>query len=171
MNEKDLKIIRYLAGVIFLALALSSFLYIYPFLFASASSAYTAYSSTSVIGDIVSAFGAAMMAVSIFLGVRQIFMVGAGFQAVSCLVKLLFSRMGTPAQDIVNIFSCILSLAGYVLIALRFLYKGIIINHNKKPSQPTLKRRFFKKKAAFFHGPVWERSGADFILKRKGEFF
>ena len=53
----------------------------------------------------------------------------------------------------------------------RFLYKGIIINHNKKPSQPTLKRRFFKKKAAFFHGPVWERSGADFILKRKGEFF
>ena len=32
----------------------------------------------------------------------------------------------------------------------RFLYKGIIINHNKKPSQPTLKRRFFKKKAAFF---------------------
>jgi len=56
-------------------------------------------------------------------------------------------------------------------IDLRFLYKGIIINHNKKPSQPTLKRRFFKKKAAFFHGPVWERSGADFILKRKGEFF
>lgn len=56
-------------------------------------------------------------------------------------------------------------------VTLRFLYKGIIINHNKKPSQPTLKRRFFKKKAAFFHGPVWERSGADFILKRKGEFF
>ena len=55
--------------------------------------------------------------------------------------------------------------------SVRFLYKGIIINHNKKPSQPTLKRRFFKKKAAFFHGPVWERSGADFILKRKGEFF
>lgn len=59
----------------------------------------------------------------------------------------------------------------YVAVQLRFLYKGIIINHNKKPSQPTLKRRFFKKKAAFFHGPVWERSGADFILKRKGEFF
>ena len=53
----------------------------------------------------------------------------------------------------------------------RFLYKGIIINHNKKLSQPTLKRRFFKIKAAFFHGPVLERSGADFILKRKGEFF
>ena len=35
----------------------------------------------------------------------------------------------------------------------RFLYKGIIINHNKKPSQPTLKRRFFKKKAAFFSWP------------------
>ena len=33
---------------------------------------------------------------------------------------------------------------------IRFLYKGIIINHNKKLSQPTLKRRFFKKKAAFF---------------------
>lgn len=37
--------------------------------------------------------------------------------------------------------------------SLRFLYKGIIINHNKKPSQPTLKRRFFKKKAAFFSWP------------------
>ena len=60
---------------------------------------------------------------------------------------------------------------GRIIGGLRFLYKGIIINHNKKPSQPTLKRRFFKKKAAFFHGPVWERSGADFILKRKGEFF
>lgn len=35
----------------------------------------------------------------------------------------------------------------------RFLYKGIIINHNKKLSQPTLKRRFFKKKAAFFSWP------------------
>ena len=60
---------------------------------------------------------------------------------------------------------------GFTYKSVRFLYKGIIINHNKKPSQPTLKRRFFKKKAAFFHGPVWERSGADFILKRKGEFF
>ena len=37
--------------------------------------------------------------------------------------------------------------------SIRFLYKGIIINHNKKPSQPTLKRRFFKKKAAFFSWP------------------
>lgn len=62
-------------------------------------------------------------------------------------------------------------LLSFIIGMLRFLYKGIIINHNKKPSQPTLKRRFFKKKAAFFHGPVWERSGADFILKRKGEFF
>ena len=118
MNEKDLRIIRYLAGAIFLALALSSFLYIYPFLFASASSAYTAYSSTSVIRDIVSAIGAVMMAVSMLLGMRQVFMVGAGFQAVSCLVKLLFSRIGTPAQDTVNIISCVLLLAGYVFIAL-----------------------------------------------------
>ncbi len=38
-------------------------------------------------------------------------------------------------------------------IDVRFLYKGIIINHNKKLSQPTLKRRFFKKKAAFFSWP------------------
>ena len=38
-------------------------------------------------------------------------------------------------------------------ITIRFLYKGIIINHNKKLSQPTLKRRFFKKKAAFFSWP------------------
>ena len=41
----------------------------------------------------------------------------------------------------------------YVDGYIRFLYKGIIINHNKKPSQPTLKRRFFKKKAAFFSWP------------------
>lgn len=40
-----------------------------------------------------------------------------------------------------------------VTLSLRFLYKGIIINHNKKLSQPTLKRRFFKKKAAFFSWP------------------
>ena len=32
----------------------------------------------------------------------------------------------------------------------RFLYKGIIINHNKKPSQPTLKRRFFQEKGGVF---------------------
>lgn len=38
-------------------------------------------------------------------------------------------------------------------VEVRFLYKGIIINHNKKTSQPTLKRRFFKKKAAFFSWP------------------
>lgn len=41
----------------------------------------------------------------------------------------------------------------YVGRCIRFLYKGIIINHNKKLSQPTLKRRFFKKKAAFFSWP------------------
>ena len=43
--------------------------------------------------------------------------------------------------------------AGLYSNYLRFLYKGIIINHNKKLSQPTLKRRFFKKKAAFFSWP------------------
>ena len=36
---------------------------------------------------------------------------------------------------------------------LRFLYKGIIINHNKKPSQPTLKRRFFQGKGGVFSWP------------------
>lgn len=35
----------------------------------------------------------------------------------------------------------------------RFLYKGIIINHNKKPSQPTLKRRFFQEKGGVFSWP------------------
>lgn len=38
----------------------------------------------------------------------------------------------------------------YVTKPFRFLYKGIIINHNKKLSQPTLKRRFFKKKGGVF---------------------
>ncbi len=107
MNDKNLKIIRYLVGIIFLSLALTSFLC--SFLYHT-----TGYK----IGYIVSALGAAMLAVSIFLGIRQIFMVGAGFQAVSCLVKLLFSRIGTPAQDTVNIISCVLLLAGYVFIAL-----------------------------------------------------
>ena len=41
----------------------------------------------------------------------------------------------------------------YVTKPFRFLYKGIIINHNKKLSQSTLKRRFFKKKAAFCSWP------------------
>ena len=111
MDEKNLKIARYLTGAIFLALALTSFLYTDPILFASASSAYTAYSSTYVIGYIVSAIGAVMMAVSMFLGIRQVFMVGAGFQAVSCLIKLLDSP-----KNIVNIFSFVLLLLGYVLI-------------------------------------------------------
>ena len=39
----------------------------------------------------------------------------------------------------------------------RFLYKGIIINHNKKPSQPTLKRRFFQGKGGvFFMARFWK---------------
>ena len=41
----------------------------------------------------------------------------------------------------------------YITKPFRFLYKGIIINHNKKLSQPTLKRRYSKKKAAFFSWP------------------
>ena len=41
----------------------------------------------------------------------------------------------------------------FTLLCLRFLYKGIIINHNKKPSQPTLKRRFFQEKGGVFSWP------------------
>ena len=42
----------------------------------------------------------------------------------------------------------------FVIVSiLRFLYKGIIINHNKKPSQPTLKRRFFRGKGGVFSWP------------------
>ena len=44
---------------------------------------------------------------------------------------------------------------------LRFLYKGIIINHNK--TEPT-----YTKTSTFFCGLVLERSGADFKLKTKG---
>ena len=111
MDEKNLKIARYLTGALFLALALTSFLYTYPMLFASASSVYAAYSFTYVIGYIVAAIGAIMMAVSMFLGIRQVFMVGAGVQAVSCLIKLL-----DLPKNIVNIFSFVLLLLGYVLI-------------------------------------------------------
>ena len=41
----------------------------------------------------------------------------------------------------------------YYTLPVRFLYKGIIINHNKKPSQPTLKRRFFQEKGGVFSWP------------------
>ena len=51
------------------------------------------------------------MAVSMFLGIRQVFMVGAGVQAVSCLIKLLALH-----KNIMNILSAVLLLLGYVLI-------------------------------------------------------
>ena len=101
MNEKNLKIARYITGVLFLALAITSFLYKYTFS-----------GSTYAIGYIVSALGAAIMAVSMFLGMRQVFIVGAGFQAVSCLIKLLALH-----ENIMNILSAVLLLAGYVLAA------------------------------------------------------
>ena len=48
--------------------------------------------------------------------------------------------------------------------------------HNHKSQQKTetsyTKTSLFQeKRRRFFHNPVWERSGADLILKRKGEFF
>ncbi len=101
MNEKNLKIVRYITGVLFLALAITSFLYKYTFS-----------GSTYAIGYVVSALGAAIMAVSMFLGMRQVFIVGAGFQAVSCLIKLLALH-----ENIMNILSAVLLLAGYVLAA------------------------------------------------------
>ena len=101
MNEKNLKIVRYITGVLFLALAITSFLYKYTFS-----------GSTYAIGYIVSALGAAIMAVSMFLGMRQVFIVGAGFQAVSCLIKLLALH-----ENIMSILSAVLLLAGYVLAA------------------------------------------------------
>ena len=101
MNEKNLKIVRYITGVLFLALAITSFLYKYTFS-----------GSTYAIGYIVSALGAAIMAVSMFLGMRQVFIVGAGFQAVSCLIKLLALH-----ENIMNILSAALLSAGYVLAA------------------------------------------------------
>ena len=103
MDEKNLKIARYITGVLFLALAITSFLYKYT---------YSDFASTYAIGYIVSAFGAAIMAVSMFLGMRQVFMVGAGVQAVSCLIKLLALH-----KNIMNILSAVLLLAGYVLAA------------------------------------------------------
>lgn len=105
MNEKNLKIVRYITGVLFLALAITSFLYKYTF---SGST----YAIGYAIGYIVSALGAAIMAVSMFLGMRQVFIVGAGFQAVSCLIKLLALH-----ENIMNILSAVLLLAGYVLAA------------------------------------------------------
>lgn len=101
MNDRNLKMARYITGVLFLALAITSFLYKYKFS-----------DSTYAIGYIVSALGAAIMAVSMFLGMRQVFIVGAGFQAVSCLIKLLALH-----ENIMDILSAVLLLAGYVLAA------------------------------------------------------
>lgn len=110
MDDNNLKIARYLTGALFLALAIASFLQIYLICSPSEFSAYTAYSSPYVISCIVSAFGAAIIAVSMFRGMCQVFIVGAGFQAVSCLIELLALH-----KTIVNIFSAVLLLAGYVL--------------------------------------------------------
>ena len=107
MNDKNLKIARYITGVLFLALAITSFLYKYSYP-----------DSTYAIGYIVSALGAAIMAVSMFLGMRQVFIVGAGVQAVSCLIRLLASQEFSSLKNIKSIFSLVLLLLGYVLIAL-----------------------------------------------------
>ena len=73
----------------------------------------------------------------------------------SCLKMIGTGFLSDPASISIemhdNEFFVVPELGDNVnLTSIRFLYKGIIINHNKKPSQPTLKRRFFKKKAAFF---------------------
>ena len=88
-----------------------------------------------------------------------------------CSIEALFTRIAkgkgvphiNPVVDLGNAISLKYTLpmgahdlgksSEDICIRLRFLYKGIIINHNKKPSQPTLKRRFFEKKAAFFSWP------------------
>ena len=80
--------------------------------------------------------------------------VAIGF-ALSVFCEALQYLTGRGMADVNDVlFNTLGTLAGLCIAKrLRFLYKGIIINHNKKLSQPTLKRRFFKKKAAFFSWP------------------
>ena len=63
------------------------------------------------------------------------------------------NKIMMPLDTVAYCFNLIVDRSDLFHITIRFLYKGIIINHNKKLSQPTLKRRFFKKKAAFFSWP------------------
>lgn len=107
MDEKNLKIARYLTGALFLALALVSLTVSFPY-----------YTTSDKVGYVVSALGAVIMAVSMFLGMRQIFIVGTGFRAVSCLIRLLASQEFSSRKNIVSIFSLVLLLLGYVFIAL-----------------------------------------------------
>ena len=66
--------------------------------------------------------------------------------------KLMFLKTARATNTITALVGVVAILIA-IVFGVRFLYKGIIINHNKKLSQPTLKRRFFKKKAAFFSWP------------------
>ena len=82
-------------------------------------------------------------------GVYRTYSLGETFPAGAILdlnSSLLLRTAETPVKTAIYY-------NGELYKTIRFLYKGIIINHNKKPSQPTLKRRFFKKKAAFFSWP------------------
>lgn len=67
-------------------------------------------------------------------------------------MKKILSFLKDKFKNKIQIIIIILVIVLFPII-IRFLYKGIIINQNKKLSQPTLKRRFFKKKAAFFSWP------------------
>ena len=69
------------------------------------------------------------------------------------LLGMILAFWKRPSAIDAGITFCSKKILQYSIIFIRFLYKGIIINHNKKLSQPTLKRRFFKKKAAFFSWP------------------
>ena len=68
-------------------------------------------------------------------------------------LALLLENDNSDCQISIEKFDDVAFSKDDIPIQLRFLYKGIIINQNKKLSQPTLKRRFFKKKAAFFSWP------------------
>lgn len=92
--------------------------------------------------------------------------------------QYLANILGQQAQQLILngrqvqfVLSQISASPGIIHFQFRFLYKGIIINHNKTEPAYTKTSLFSRKRRRFFHGPVLERSGADLILKRKGEFF
>lgn len=59
----------------------------------------------------------------------------------------------------------------YIVKPIRFLYKGIIIKHNKTEPTYTKTSLFSRKRRRFFMARFWKGVVLTSYLKRKGEFF
>lgn len=111
MNEKDLKIIRYLAGAMFALVGLSSILSVIFCL--ENSTAWGSYALTAI--------SAILMAVSMFFIKYELLMAGAGVQVIVWFVNIFSMKLPITGWDIPKILFYILLIAGYVIIILATL--------------------------------------------------